>query len=51
MNSQTNSDATNEFKPLSIEGFKLRIDKSNDVYYNDRLTDVEDLEKEIKEWV
>ncbi len=49
--SQKSKDFTNEFKPMSIEEFKLRIDNSIDDYNNDRLIDVEDLEKEIEEWV
>ncbi len=49
--SQKSKDFTNEFKPMSIEEFKLRIDSSIDDYNNDRLIDVEDLEKEIEEWV
>lgn len=49
--SQKSKDFINEFKPMSIEEFKLRIDNSIDDYNNDRLIDVEDLEKEIEEWV
>lgn len=49
--SQKSIDFTNEFKPMSIEEFKMRINNSIDDYYNDRLIDAEDLEKEIEEWV
>lgn len=41
----------NEFKPMSLEEFKMRIDNSIDDYNNDRLIDIEDLEKEIEKWV
>lgn len=49
--SQKSIDFTNEFKPMSIEEFKMRIDNSIDDYYNDRLIEAEELEKEIEKWV
>ena len=35
---------------LEFADFKSRLDNSIDDYHNDRLTDSEDLKKEIAEW-
>ena len=47
---KVNLKANNDFEPMSKDELNKRIDKSENDSINERLTESDDLKKEMKEW-